>query len=148
MQRLPHTPDYATYVQILTWFFDSPLTLCPLSVHRTVLAGKELGKGVGQWGLSTVAGAIKRVDVTIVAECMPISLSLFRSLVQSFPDSSLDVSVAVDGRSSRRAYTWYHIPPLKHLVPQSYRDGEAMRSSCSSVFGLEQAESTRSIMRP
>ena len=50
-QRPPHlvyTASYATYVQILTWFFDSLLTLCPFSVHRTALAGKELGKDVGQ----------------------------------------------------------------------------------------------------
>jgi hypothetical protein len=42
------TADYATYVQILTWFFDSPSMLCPFSVHRMALAGTELGKDVGQ----------------------------------------------------------------------------------------------------
>ena len=50
-RRPPHpvyTADYATYVQILTWFFDSPSTLCPFSVHRMALAGKELGKDIGQ----------------------------------------------------------------------------------------------------
>ena len=71
-RRPPHpvyTADYATYVQILTWFFDSPSTLCPFSVHRMALAGKELGKDVGQWfGPSTAAGAIKCViDVVIVS---------------------------------------------------------------------------------
>ncbi|KAN0133876.1 hypothetical protein V8E53_008308, partial [Lactarius tabidus] len=78
-QRPPqpvYTADYATYVQILTWFFDSPSILCPFSVHRMALTGKELGKGVGVWfGPSTAAGAIK-------------------SLVQSFPDASLGISVA------------------------------------------------------
>lgn len=82
-RRPPHpvyTADYATYVQILTWFFDSPSTLSPFSVHRMALAGKELGKDVGQWfGPSTAAGAIK-------------------SLVQSFPEASLGISVAVDGQ--------------------------------------------------
>ncbi|KAH9020204.1 hypothetical protein EDB85DRAFT_532534 [Lactarius pseudohatsudake] len=82
-RRPPHpvyTADYATYVQILTWFFDSPSTLCPFSVHRMALAGKELGKDVGQWfGPSTAAGAIK-------------------SLVQNFPEASLGISVAVDGQ--------------------------------------------------
>ena len=78
------TTDYATPVQILTWFFNSPSTLCPFSVHRMVLAGKELGKGVGQWfGPSTAADTIKCVDFTILAAYMLISL--FRSLVQSFP---------------------------------------------------------------
>ena len=43
-------------------------------IFSTALAGKELGKDVGQWGPSTVAGAIKCVDVTIVAECMLMSL--------------------------------------------------------------------------
>ncbi|KAN0133892.1 Peptidase family C54 domain containing protein [Lactarius tabidus] len=82
-RRPPHpvyTTDYATYVQILTWFFDSPSVLCPFSVHRMALAGKELGKDVGQlFGPSTAAGAIK-------------------SLVQNFPDASLGISVAVDGQ--------------------------------------------------
>ncbi|KAF8269984.1 hypothetical protein EI94DRAFT_1572658, partial [Lactarius quietus] len=38
----------ATFVQILTWFFDSPSTMCPSIVYRMALAGKELGKDVGQ----------------------------------------------------------------------------------------------------
>jgi hypothetical protein len=63
-----YTADYATYVQILTWFFDSPSTLCPFSVHSMALAGKELGKDVGQWfGPSTAAAAIKCVDIDIAA---------------------------------------------------------------------------------
>ncbi|KAG1865618.1 hypothetical protein C8R48DRAFT_568781, partial [Suillus tomentosus] len=45
-QNPVHTNDYATYVQIIT-------------VHRMALAGKELGKDVGQWLPSTAAGAIK-----------------------------------------------------------------------------------------
>ncbi|RDB31089.1 Cysteine protease ATG4 [Hypsizygus marmoreus] len=74
-----HTVDYATYVQILTWFFDTPSPEAPFSVHRMALAGKELGKDVGQWfGPSTAAGAIK-------------------TLVNSFPEAGLGVSVATDG---------------------------------------------------
>ena len=43
-----YTADYATYFQILTWFFDSPSTPCPFSVpNRMALAGKELGEDVG-----------------------------------------------------------------------------------------------------
>jgi hypothetical protein len=54
------TNDFATYVQIITWFLDSPLPQAPFSVHRMALAGKDLGKDVGQWfGPSTAAGAIK-----------------------------------------------------------------------------------------
>ncbi|EMD42359.1 ATG4-like protein [Gelatoporia subvermispora B] len=72
------TADYATYVQILTWFFDNPSPLCPFSVHRMALVGKELGKEVGQWfGPSTAAGAIK-------------------TLVHAFPEAGLGVSVATD----------------------------------------------------
>lgn len=57
-----HTADYATYVQILTWFLDTPVPEAPFSVHRMALAGKELGTDVGQWfGPSVVAGAIKYV---------------------------------------------------------------------------------------
>ena len=58
------TADYATYIQLITWFLDSPSPLCPFSVHRMALAGKDLGKEVGQWfGPSTAAGAIKYVLV-------------------------------------------------------------------------------------
>ncbi|KAF8896755.1 hypothetical protein CPB84DRAFT_1848116 [Gymnopilus junonius] len=68
-----------TYVQILTWFLDTPAPEAPFSVHRMALAGKELGTDVGQWfGPSVAAGAI-------------------RTLVSSFPDSGLAVSVATDG---------------------------------------------------
>ena len=55
-----HTADYATYVQILTWFFDTPSPEAPFSVHRMALAGKELGTDVGQWfGPSVAAGGIR-----------------------------------------------------------------------------------------
>ena len=66
-------------------------------VHGIALAGKELGKDVGQWGPSTVSGAIKCVDVAIIAERMLISLFFFfRLLVQSFPEASL--ASHVDGQ--------------------------------------------------
>ncbi|EJD04597.1 uncharacterized protein FOMMEDRAFT_133827 [Fomitiporia mediterranea MF3/22] len=74
-----YTVDYATYVKILTWFFDSTDIHCPFSVHRMALAGKDLGKDVGQWfGPSTAAGAIKTV-------------------VHAFAEAGLGVSVATDG---------------------------------------------------
>ena len=68
-QHPPHpvfTADYANYAQIPSWLFDSLSMLCPFSVHRMAPAGKELGKDVGQWlGPSTVAGAIKCIDIAI-----------------------------------------------------------------------------------
>ncbi|EPS95700.1 hypothetical protein FOMPIDRAFT_143470 [Fomitopsis schrenkii] len=74
-----YTADYATYVQTITWFLDTPSPLAPFSVHRMALVGKELGKDVGQWfGPSTAAGAIK-------------------TLVHAFPEAGLGVSVAADG---------------------------------------------------
>ncbi|KAH9920526.1 uncharacterized protein BXZ73DRAFT_91912 [Epithele typhae] len=80
-RRPPHpvyTADYATYVQIVTWFFDTHSPLCPFSVHRMALVGKDLGKDVGQWfGPSTAAGAIK-------------------TLVHKFPEAGLGVAVATD----------------------------------------------------
>ncbi|KZW00686.1 hypothetical protein EXIGLDRAFT_711000 [Exidia glandulosa HHB12029] len=73
------SPDFATYVKLLTWFFDSPSTLAPFSVHRMAMSGKDLGKDVGQWfGPSTAAGAIK-------------------TLVHDFPRAQLSVAMAVDG---------------------------------------------------
>ncbi|KAF8329096.1 uncharacterized protein EI90DRAFT_2924394 [Cantharellus anzutake] len=57
-----NTTEFATYVKIVTWFFDTPSPLAPFGVHRMALAGKELGKDVGSWfGPSTAAGAIKFV---------------------------------------------------------------------------------------
>jgi hypothetical protein len=65
-RKPPHpvyTADYATYVHIITWFLDDPSSLCPFSVHRMALVGKQLGVKVGQWfGPSTAAGAIKCVQ--------------------------------------------------------------------------------------
>ncbi|OAX40243.1 hypothetical protein K503DRAFT_737855 [Rhizopogon vinicolor AM-OR11-026] len=96
-----NTNDYATYVQIITWFLDSPLPQAPFSVHRMALAGKELGKDVGQWfGPSTAAGAIK-------------------TLVHAFPEASLGVSVATDGviyQSDVYAASNVHIgSPRRHM---------------------------------
>ncbi|KDQ17504.1 hypothetical protein BOTBODRAFT_53103 [Botryobasidium botryosum FD-172 SS1] len=73
------TSEYAMYVRILTWFFDSPSPLCPFGVHRMALAGKDLGKDVGSWfGPSTAAGAI-------------------RTLVHAYPPAYLSVAIASDG---------------------------------------------------
>ncbi|KAG1736670.1 cysteine protease required for autophagy [Suillus paluster] len=96
-----HTNDYATYVQIITWFLDSPLPQAPFSVHRMALAGKDLGKDVGQWfGPSTAAGAIK-------------------TLVHAFPEAGLGVSVATDGviyQSDVYAASNVHIgSPRRHM---------------------------------
>lgn len=77
----PHnvkTADFATYVQIITWFLDSTSPEAPFSVHRMALAGKELGTDVGQWfGPSIAAGAIKQ-------------------LVSNYPESGIGVSVGRD----------------------------------------------------
>nr|XP_018266846.1 uncharacterized protein I303_00824 [Kwoniella dejecticola CBS 10117]OBR89004.1 hypothetical protein I303_00824 [Kwoniella dejecticola CBS 10117] len=90
--RLPHKPTYLTasprgldhlkhyveYVKILSWFLDDPSPLCPFSVHRMALIGKELGKEVGEWfGPSTAAGALK-------------------TLTNSFAPCGLAVSTATD----------------------------------------------------
>ena len=52
--------DEASYRQIISWFMDDPAAICPFSVHRMALVGKQLGKEIGEWfGPSTAAGAIK-----------------------------------------------------------------------------------------
>ncbi len=77
-RRPPHpvaTPEYAAYVQILTWFIDTPAPHAPFSVHRMALAGKELGTDVGQWfGPSVAAGAIKYVFPPYIS---PFSTNIF-----------------------------------------------------------------------
>jgi len=71
--------DYATYVRILSWFLDDPSALCPFSVHRMALVGKQLGKEIGEWfGPSTAAGALK-------------------ALTNNFAPCGLAVTVAADG---------------------------------------------------
>lgn len=58
--RVDHSPRDEGYRRILTWFLDDPSVLCPFSVHRMALVGRELGKEVGEWfGPSTAAGAIR-----------------------------------------------------------------------------------------
>ncbi|BEJ01420.1 hypothetical protein CcaverHIS631_0601020 [Cutaneotrichosporon cavernicola] len=77
--ELAELEAYATHVRILSWFLDDPSPLCPFSVHRMAMIGKELGKEVGQWfGPSTAAGALK-------------------SLANSFPICGLSVVSAQDG---------------------------------------------------
>lgn len=77
------SPNYATYVQILTWFFDSPQA--PFSVHRMALAGKHFGTQVGQWfGPSVAAGALQYVLLSFIS--LFLSLSLTHTL--SLPDAS------------------------------------------------------------
>jgi cysteine protease ATG4 len=53
------TPAFATDVRLLTRLLDTPAPGAPFSVHRTALAGKELGEGGGRRpGASTAAGVI------------------------------------------------------------------------------------------
>jgi hypothetical protein len=129
-RRPPHpvyTADYATYVQILTWFFDSPSTLCPFSVHRMALAGKELGKDVGQWfGPSTAAGAIKCVDVVIACRLnVDNSSDLWSKASQKHRSAFRSQSTA---KSSKQMSTRHHIRPPNLLVPASCQDGEDVGS--------------------
>lgn len=54
--------QHATYVKVLSWFFDDASPASPFSVHRMAREGKRLGKEVGEWfGPSTAAGAIKQL---------------------------------------------------------------------------------------
>ncbi|CAG8511685.1 9226_t:CDS:10 [Ambispora leptoticha] len=70
---------WGTYTQILTWFLDDMSSICPFSVHRVALLGKQLGKNIGEWfGPSTASQAIK-------------------ALVDNFPTAQLSVHVSTDG---------------------------------------------------
>jgi len=56
--------DYFSYLKIITLFLDTPGPEAPFSIHRMALAGKTLGKEIGQWfGPSSAAGAIKYVQL-------------------------------------------------------------------------------------
>lgn len=68
------------------------------------LAGKELGKDVGQWfGPSTAAGALKCVQrilsVTFLSDADLLCIVfVFRTLTDAYPDAHLGVCVAVDSQ--------------------------------------------------
>ena len=129
-----YTLDHVAYVQILTWFFDSHSTLCPFSVHR--MARKELGKDVEPWfGPSAAVGAIRCLYHHRVVACMLTFLSNPGwKAYQKHCSASLSPSTA---RSFRWTCIRHHIRPLNLIVLASYRDGEGVVSSYSSVYGLE-----------
>ena len=107
--------------------------LCPFSVHRMALAGKELGKDIGQWfGPSTAAGAIKCVDVVIA--CW-LNFDTCSDL-WSKASASLGISIAVDDQIFQTKCTRHHIRLINILSPASYQDREDVQSSCSSVFSM------------
>jgi hypothetical protein len=109
-----YTADYSTYVQILMWFFDSPSPLSPFSVHRMALAGKELGKDVGQWfGLSTAAGAIKCVNDNALIIRSVVDLSSEPLSITSQKRRLASPSPSV--RSFRPMYTQPPTRPPAHL---------------------------------
>lgn len=65
-EREPETPEeqrqQATYVRVLSWFFDDPSAECPFSIHRLVGEGRRCGMEVGSWfGPSTAAAVIKQL---------------------------------------------------------------------------------------
>jgi len=60
------TADYATYLEIVTWFLDTPSPEAPFSIHRLAAATREFGMDIGHWvGPSLAAGAIKYVMTCI-----------------------------------------------------------------------------------
>ncbi|KAF4621690.1 hypothetical protein D9613_012811 [Agrocybe pediades] len=78
------TADYATYVQILTWFLDMPSPGSPFSFHRMALAGKELGTDVVQWFEPSVAAGTIRILTTAFPECgLSTAVALDSTLYQN-----------------------------------------------------------------
>ena len=93
--QLVHTAGYATYVHILTWFFDSPSMLCPSSIQRVAVVEKELGKGEGRWGVVWTEYRRRRTIkyVNVANRFCVYSDIPFRKFAQSFSDA-----VAADGQ--------------------------------------------------
>lgn len=133
-----YTADYATYVQILTWFFDTPSPEAPFSVHRMALAGKELGTDVGQWfGPSVAAGAIKYVYPTHLFHHTYLHFCCYaRRLVNAFPGAGLGVSVAKDGVLSQTdVFLASHTHPPESTTTLSPRKSTAASKTAPPTWG-------------
>lgn len=119
------TSDYATYVKIITWFLDSPSTLCPFGVHRMVLAGKELGTDVGCWfGPSIAAGAIKRLTGSFLEAGLSVSVSSNNEVFATdiYAASNQNVEPADTLKTSRRS-KWGGRPVLLLICVRLGIDG-------------------------
>ncbi|KAG8972175.1 Cysteine protease atg4 [Tulasnella sp. 425] len=148
--------DYATYVKIITWFLDSPSTLCPFGVHRMVLAGKELGTDVGCWfGPSIAAGAIKRLTGSFLEAGLSVSVSSNNEVFATdiYAASNQNVEPADTLKTSRRS-KWGGRPVLLLIcvrlgidgVNPVYHDGLKVKSSASYWTSMtDAAERTQEI---
>lgn len=99
------------------------------------LAGKELGKDVGQWfGPSTAAGAIKCVNdnALIIRSVVDLSSEPLSIASQKHRLVSPSPSTA---RSSRQMYTQPRIRQPAHLDTASSQYGVDGQSSCLLEFG-------------
>ncbi|GAA97415.1 uncharacterized protein L969DRAFT_74527 [Mixia osmundae IAM 14324] len=96
---------FETYARLLTWFLDDPSPLCPFSVHRFAVVGKEQGgKEIGEWfGPSTAAGAIKH-------------------LASNFAPANLGVAVSVDGTVYRSDVQAAANPPFSEPATAGRQD--------------------------
>ncbi|TRM55106.1 hypothetical protein BD626DRAFT_579558, partial [Schizophyllum amplum] len=74
----PEHQNVALYIHLLSLFLDTPSPSAPFSVHRMALAGRALGKDVGQ-----CLGRVRRRGD--------------QNTVHAYPDAGLGVAVASDG---------------------------------------------------
>ena len=88
------------------------------SVHRMVLAGKELGEDVRHWfGPSTAAGAIKCVDIVIACRLnIDTCSSLWSKASQKHRSASRS---QLKARSSKRISTRRYIRDSAHPISSS-----------------------------
>lgn len=120
-----YTSDYATYVQIITWFLDDPSPLCPFSVHRMALVGKQLGVKVGQWfGPSTAAGAIKCVSAPHTRMLTDQSTELWYTLSRRLVSAS--TSLQTEERSMILKSSPHHIAVSARPVGTPAGSGETV----------------------
>ena len=110
------------------------------------LAGKELGKDVGQWfGPSTAAGAIKCVNDDTLIISSYINLYSEPSFITSQKHRSVS-PLPSTARSSRATYIQPRSHQRVHLGTASFQDGANAQSLSLLVFGLVLTVSTPSIM--
>ncbi|KAJ2925397.1 hypothetical protein H1R20_g11678, partial [Candolleomyces eurysporus] len=129
------TSRYATYVQILTWFLDTPEA--PFSIHRMALAGKELGVPVGQWfGPSVAAGALKMLVDDYPLAGIGIAIAAGHGVVYQTDVYAASHASPLETGSNKSPRTWGDRPVLVLIDTKLGSWNVSIRPICDTLKAL------------